>query len=40
MEGRSGEVVGTLTGRYIHLCCIQEVRWRGVSTRMVTVKDS
>ena len=40
MGGRSGEVVETLTRRCIDLCCVQEVRWRGASTRMITGKDS
>ena len=40
MRGRSGEVVETLTRRKIDICCVQEVRWRGASARMITGKDS
>ena len=40
MRGRSGEVVETITTRNIDLCCVQEVRWRGASTRFIQGKDS
>ena len=40
MRGRSSEIVETITRRNIDLCCVQEVRWRGASTRYLTGKDS
>ena len=40
MRGRSGEIVETLARRKIDVCCVQEVRWRGASARMITGKDS
>ena len=36
LRGRSGEVVETLSRRNIDVCCVQEIRWRGASARMVT----
>ena len=40
LRGRSGEVVETLSRRGVDVCCIQEVRWRGASDRMIAGKDS
>ena len=40
MCGCSGEVVETLTWRRIDVCCVQEIRWRGASARMITGKDT
>ena len=40
LRGRSSEVVETLSRRKIDICCLQEVRWRGAGTRMITGKDS
>ena len=40
LRGRSSEVVETMSRRGIALCCIQECRWRGASTRMIEGKDS
>ena len=39
MRGRSGEIVETLSRRNIDVCCLQEVRWRGASARIITGKD-
>ena len=39
MRGRSGEVAETLSRRNIDVCCLQEVRWRGASTRLIAGKD-
>ena len=39
-RSRSGEVVETIARRNIDLCCVQEVRWRGASTRFIRGKDS
>ena len=39
MRGRSGEVVETLSRRNVDVCCLQEVRWRGASARIITGKD-
>lgn len=40
LRSRSSEVVETVSRRGIDLCCIQEVRWRGASARMVEGKDT
>ena len=40
LRGRSGEIVETLTRRKVDVCCLQEVRWRGASARVITGKDS
>ena len=40
MRGRSSEVAETLSRRSVDVCCIQEVRWRGASTRMIQGKDT
>ena len=34
------EVVETVTRRNLDVCCIQEVRGRGVSARLITRKNS
>ena len=39
MRGRSGEVVETVARRAVDVCCLQEVRWRGKGTRMISGKD-
>jgi hypothetical protein len=40
MSGRTNEIVETLDRRNIHICCLQETRWRGGSARMLTGKNS
>ena len=40
LRGHAGEVVETLTSRKVNVCCVQEVRWRGASARMITGKNS
>ena len=40
LRGRTSEVVETVSRRGIDLCCLQEVRWRGASARMINGKDS
>ena len=40
MRSCEGEVVETLTKRRFDVCCIQEVRWRGASARLITGKNS
>ena len=40
MRGRSGEVVETMNRRMVDMCCLQEVRWRGASARLIQGKDS
>lgn len=40
LRGRAGEVVETISRRNIDICCLQEVRWRGAGTRLITGKDS
>ena len=39
-EGRSNEIVETISRRKIDICCIQEVRRRGASTRLIKGKDT
>ena len=38
MRGRASEIVETLARRRINICAVQETRWRGCSTRMITGK--
>ena len=38
MRGRASEIVETLARRRIDICAVQETRWRGCSTRMITGK--
>ena len=40
MHGRSGEVVETMSWCMVDVCCLQEVRWRGASARLIQGKDS
>ena len=40
MHGRPGEVVETMSRRMVEMCCLQEVRWRGASARLIQGKDS
>ena len=40
LRGRAGEIVEKLNQRKIDICCVQEARWRGASTRKVTGKNS
>ena len=40
MRCHAGEVVETLTRRKVDVCCIQKVRWRGASARLITGKNS
>ncbi len=40
MRGKSSEVAETLSRRGIDVCCLQETRFRGASTRMIDGKDS
>ena len=35
MRGRTSQVAETLSRRHVDLCCIQEVRWRGASARII-----
>mgnify|MGYP007071599789 CR=1 FL=1 len=39
MTGRSSEVVEVLERRRVDVCCVQETRWKGGSTRMVSGKS-
>ena len=32
--------VETLTRRRVDICCLQETRWKGSSTKLITGKDS
>ena len=38
MHGKTSEIVETLARRRITICAVQETRWRGCSTRMITGK--
>ena len=38
MRGKASEIVETLAGRRIDICAVQETRWRGCPTRMITSK--
>ena len=38
MRGKAGEIVETLARRRIDICAVQETRWKGCSTRMITGK--
>ena len=38
MCGNASEIVETLARRRIEICAVQETRWRGCSTRMITGK--
>ena len=40
LRGRASEVVETVSGRNIDICCLQEVRWSGAGTRTVTGTDT
>ena len=40
LRGRSSEVVETMSGRSVDLCCLQKMRRRGASPRMIEGKDS
>ena len=40
MRGCAGEVVETLTRRKVNVCCVQKLRWRGASSRLITGKNS
>ena len=40
LSGRAGEIIETLNQRKIDICCVQEVRWRGASTRTITGKNN
>ena len=40
LRGRSSEVVEIVFRRGVDLCCLQEVRLRGTSARMIVGKDS
>ena len=37
-EGRSNGVVEAISRRNIDICCVQEVRWRGESARLIEGK--
>ena len=39
MKGRSGEIVEMLERRRVDVCCVQEVRWRGASARIITGRE-
>ena len=38
MRGKASEIVETLARRRIDICALQETRWRGCPTRMITGK--
>ena len=38
MSGRSGEVVEAMAWRRIHICCLQETRWKGEGARWLGQK--
>ena len=38
MHGRASEIVETLARRRIDICAVQETRWRGCSTKMISGK--
>ena len=40
LKGRSNEVVEAISRRSIDICCVQEVRWRGESARLIEGKDT
>ena len=40
LRGRSNEIIETLERRKLDICCVQEVRWRGASARMLTGRAS
>ena len=40
LRGRASEVVETISRRNVDICCLQEVRWRGAGTRLITSKDT
>ena len=39
LRGRASEVVETVSRRKIDICCLQEVRWRGAGTRIISGKQ-
>ena len=40
LKGRSNEIVEVISRRNIDICCIQEVRWRGASTKLIQGKNT
>ena len=40
MRGQSNEVVKVMSRHKVDICGLQEVRWRGASTRLAEGKDS
>ena len=40
MRGCAGQVVETMTRRKVDVCCVQEVRWRGASARLIAGKNN
>ena len=40
LRGRASEVVETVSRRNIDIRCLQEVRWRGTGTRIITGNDT
>ena len=40
IRGRSGELVEVMARRRVDVCCIQEVRYRGESARLITGKNN
>ena len=40
LRGRAGEIVETLYRRKIDICCVQELRWRRASPRIIAGKNS
>ena len=40
MTGHAEKVVEILTRRKVHVCCLQEIRWRDASARLIMVMDS
>ena len=35
MSGKWGKISETLKRRYVDICCVQEVRWKGQGARMI-----
>ena len=40
LSGKANEIAEMLTRRNVDLCCLQETRWRGGSSRQIKGKDS
>ena len=40
MQGKASEVVETVSRRGVHLCCLQETRWKKDGVKQIVGKDS